>query len=84
MTMPTLSDVFSHDEKIEERTHFEEHLLSFIADLLQTDNRKRVTTLRRDAHDLLAAWSAYTGRDVSEDLEYRLKLRRFEHGLDRE
>jgi len=80
--MATLSDVFARDERIEERAHFEEQLLSFVADLLQNENRKRVTVLRRDAHALLEAWSAYTGRDVSDDLEYRLKLRKFQGILD--
>ena len=79
-----LTDVFARDEKIEERSRFEERLLSFMADLLQPNNRKRTTTLRRDAHDLLATWSAYTGRDVSDDLEYRLKLRQFDSALNRE
>ena len=83
--MSTLTDVFARDDKIEERTHFEEQLLSFIADLLQPANRKRITALRRDAHDLLSAWSSYTGRDVSDDLEYRLTLRRlFDSALERE
>jgi hypothetical protein len=73
--MGTLSDVFAGDERIEERARFEEKLLSFVADLLQPAMKKRASQVRREANDLLAAWSAYTGRDVSDDLEFRLKMR---------